>query len=632
MSSTDRARRPRLAELAARYPGVVVVLLAGVVAGALALAGQPDAAAFVGSAAALGIALVQAIGMIREFRAGHWGLDVLALLAIGSTVAVGDPWAALVVALMITGGEALEDYAGQRARRQVTALLERAPQLALRVRGAETVEVPVESVVPGEVLLVPPGGVVPVDGELLDAGEFDESSITGESLPVARPAGDEVPSGAVNGGTAVRVRAVAASADSQYQRIVALVEGAAESRSRYVRIADRVAVPFTVVAVAIALIAWLVSGDPVRIAEVLVLATPCPLLIAAPAAFVAGMGRAAKEGVIVKDGETLERLATLRTVAVDKTGTLTLGRPAVERVEVAPGSTEAEVLGIAAGLESASSHVLARAIVDAAATRGVVPAEVRAVTDETGFGLRGRLGEREVAIGRAGFVADSGESSSVSDGETAVLVALDGRGIGRVVLRDPVRPDAAATVAELRSLGAAHVVMLTGDLPGTAAVVAGRVGIDDVRAELLPGDKAAAVAALPDRPVLMVGDGVNDAPVLAAADVGVAMGARGATAAGESADAVVLVDAIHPVAAAVRTARRTRRIATQSVAIGVGLSVAGMLVAAFGVVPALAGALVQEAIDIVTILNGLRAAGGGRRAGGAAASPEPAQSPTTSAV
>jgi len=601
----------------ARYPLVILVLVGALATGVFAIAGLEPVARWTATGVAAVVALMQIVNMVRDARAGRWGLDVLAVLAIGSTAVLGDYWASLIVALMMAGGEALEDFASHRARGQLSALLSRVPRLARRIGSdGEPHAVDVADVSPGDVLVVTPGEVVPVDAELLDAeAEFDESSLTGESLPVTHLTGSAILSGSVNGSTTVRMRASARAADSQYQQIVALVEGASASRGRFVRLADRYALPFTALALLIAGFAWAISGDPTRFAQVLVVATPCPLLIAAPVAFVAGMGRAAREGVVIKSGESLERLARPRTVAIDKTGTLTRGRPEVDRVESLGAASADDILALAAEMEEGSNHVLATAIVDAATRRALRQAAVEGLEEVTANGMRGRWNGAAVCLGKAAFVAAETrpfETGPLAPGEMAVYVGSGGQPMGRIVLRDEVRDDAESTIALLRAGGVGSVVMLTGDAEATAHHVARAVGITDVRSGLLPADKVAVVSALPDRPVLVVGDGVNDAPVLAAADIGVAMGARGSTAASESADVVILLDDIGRVATAVATARRTVRIAGQSIAIGIGLSVAFMLVAATGVLPAIAGALVQEAIDVATILNGLRAGRGER--------------------
>jgi heavy metal translocating P-type ATPase len=603
--------------LLARYPATGIAVLAGLTSGALAVSGQVGPSNWVIGVLAAGVGVIQLWRMIRDFRGGHWGLDILAVSAIGATVALGEFWAAYVVTLMILGGQALEDYASSRARRQLTALMARAPREAHRMNADAVVDIAVDDVIVGDILLVKAGEAAPVDGSLLDDAELDESSLTGESLPVAHLAGDAILSGAVNGGSPVRMIARARASDSQYQRIIAMVDAAGSVRGRFLRLADRLAIPFTALAYVLAAVAWIVSGEAVRFAEVLVVATPCPLLVAAPTALVAGMGRAARDGVIVKSGETLERIAAVRGVALDKTGTLTYGTPEVIRVEPAEGFDSDTVLAVAAAAEQISAHVLADAIVAEARRRSLDIPSLVAATEITGNGIRGRWGDREVIVGKRSFVDQhtrpGGNSGDLAAGEMGVHVGIDGRAAGRLILRDEVRPDAAAVIRELTELRVEQVMMLTGDGPDNARRIAADVGITDVRSELLPADKVAAVAGMTSRPTMMIGDGVNDAPVLAAADVGIAMGARGSTAASETADVVLLVDELGRVPQVIRTASRTMRIARQSIGIGIGLSIALMIVATFGVIPAIIGALAQEAIDVVTILNGLRAGRDQRR-------------------
>ena len=592
------------------YPVVVATLAVGLVGGALEFGGQPTAARWVISAFAVVVALMQARGMVDDLRAGSYGIDLLAVTAIGSTVAVGEYWAALVVCLMLSGGEALEDYAAGRARRELTGLLENAPQTAHRLDGGGSMsDVPVEDVAAGDLLLVRPFEVVPVDGVLESTGAtLDESSLTGESLPVDRSRGEQLLSGAVNGGEAIEVRATATADESQYQRIVQLVREAQDSKAPFVRLADRVAVPFTLFALALAVGAWVVSGDPARMAEVLVVATPCPLIIAAPVAFMGGMSRSARNGIIVKDSGTIERLARVRTAAFDKTGTLTYGEPRVTGVH-AVGTGATELLALAAAVEQYSGHPLAAAIVDAARADGGTLPGADDVTEVPANGVRGTVDGRVVVVGKAGFVQrETGREPDLPPaGHTGVHVAVDGRYAGYLALADELRGEARATIASLHRAGVRTTMMLTGDGEHVARHIAGQAGMDDVRAELLPQDKVAAVEAAPQRPVMMVGDGVNDAPVLAAADVGVAMGARGASAASESADVVVTVDDLARSARAVHIGRRTMRVAWQAIGIGVAMSVGLMLVAAAGMLPAIVGAWLQEVVDLACILWALRA-------------------------
>ncbi|WP_353826813.1 heavy metal translocating P-type ATPase [Agromyces sp. SYSU T0242] len=601
-----------------RYPVVALTLAIGLAGIVLGLAGLGWLVAWMFSGYALAIAAWQAIGMVRDILRGHWGLDILAVTAIVATVAVGEYVAALIVVLMLTGGEALEDYANRRAKRELDALLTRAPQHAHRVVDDHFVDVPVDEVRPGDVLLVRPSEIVPVDAALRsDEASVDESSITGESVPVDKRAGDQLLSGSVNGPAAVEVTATARAADSQYQQIVALVAEAAASKAPVVRLADRYAVPFTVFSLLLAGIAWWVSGDPVRFAEVLVLATPCPLLIAAPVAFIGGMSRAARNGVIVKGGGVLEQLARARTAVFDKTGTLTHGSPELVAVRPEAGFGEDELLGLVASAEQYSSHVLAASMIDAAGDRGIPLAEASTAREAATNGVVARIDGREVVVGKFAFVAEhapAARRTGIDPGELAIYVAVDGAYAGALLARDRLRDDAAATLARLDELGVHHTMMLTGDAQATADHIAAELGIERVRAECLPADKVHEVAEVAERPVIMVGDGVNDAPVLAAADVGIAMGARGATAASESAGAVILVDDISRTAKAVEIGRDTVRIALQSIWLGIIVSVGLMLVAAFGLIPATAGALLQEVVDLATILAALRAIGGRRDA------------------
>lgn len=614
-----------------RYPFVVATLCVAAIAGVLMLTDARSAVPWIVSAYALVIAGHSFVGMVRDLLKGHAGVDVLAVLAITASVLVGEHWAALVIVLMITGGEALEDYAANRAKRELTALLDRSPQSAHRVHASGHIEeIPIDEVRVGDELLVKASEVVPVDAVVLTPGVFDESGLTGESLPVEREPGSSILSGIANGSEAVTIRATAIASESQYASIIALVEEASASRSRVVRLADRFAVPFTLVALVIAGIAWWVSGDATRVAEVLVVATPCPLIIAAPVAYLGGMSRAARAGIIVKNAVTLEQLSAAKTVALDKTGTLTDGRPVLDRFEPQPGVDSERALQLAKSAEQYSTHVLAAAI--ALSTHGglpLVPAE-RAEELETN-GVRAIIEGHAVAVGKRVFI--EGESHSpvaaaeLHPGEQAAYVAIDGHFVGVLFLRDHMRSNAKSTIERLRNMGVQRQLILTGDAQATAEHVAAELGIDEFEAECLPADKVNLIQQIRDTPVVMVGDGLNDAPVLAAADVGIAMGARGATAASESADAVLLVDDISRVASAIEIGRDTMRIALQSIGVGIALSIALMLVAAFGLLPAIVGAWLQEVIDLVVILAALRALNPRRsRPGAGPREPAPLQS------
>jgi heavy metal translocating P-type ATPase len=599
--------------IARRYPYVLIALGVGALGLATPHVLGGDFTRWLVSGFAAFIALLQSIQMVRSILRGHWGLDVLAVTAIVATLLVGEFWASLIIVLMLTGGEALEDAAAYRAQRELTGLFARIPQSAHRIEADGSIQdVPAEDIAIGERLIVRPSEVVPVDGELVsDAGEFDEASLTGESLPVHMTSGDRVLSGSLNGSVAVEIIATRIARESEYQRIVGLVEEATKSKAPLVRLADRYAIPFTVVAYAIAITAWIVSGDPVRFAEVLVVATPCPLLIAAPVAFMGGMSRAAKAGVVIKDAGTLERLSQVKTVAFDKTGTLTHGEPEV--VALLPRglvATTEELLVLVASAEQYSSHVLARAIVEKAQTDGLVLHEASRAEEIATDGVTADIQGKTVLVGKPAFVARSApdiEYYDIHPGETVVYVAVDGAFAGHVVLKDVLRQEAPSVLGQLTRLGIMRLAMVSGDSTETTAHIAEELGITEFHGECLPGDKVTIMEGLTPKRVMMVGDGVNDAPVLAASDVGVALGAKGSTAASESADVVILVDNLAVVATALSIGQSTIRIALQSVWLGIIMSVGLMIVAAFGLLPAIVGAFLQEVVDLVAILGALRA-------------------------
>lgn len=611
------------------YPLVFATLFIAVLGLLLLITPVNGVARWLVGGYALLIAAWEAVGMIRQLIRGHAGLDILAVTAITAAVLVGEPWAALVVVLMLTGGAALEDYAENRSKRELTALLRKAPQQATRMVAdglagheteAATEDVPVDAVEIGDLLLVRPGALVPVDSILVsEHALFDESSLTGESLPVERAAGEKISSGAVNGAAAVTMRAAALASNSEYQQIVRLVEQAAGSKAKVVRLADRYAVPFTVLSLVIAGIAWAVSGEAVRFAEVLVVATPCPLLIAAPVAFLGGMSRAARFGLIVKGGGTLEQLSRARSAAFDKTGTITTGKPALVRILPAAGFEADQVLRLAASTEVYSSHVLASSVVTAATQRGVALLEAEhaeeIATNGAAADLRGidTAGDTVIVrVGKPSWVRNYAPGIEIVDlapGELAIYVAAGERFAGAIVMRDQVREEASRSLRELEQLGIERTLMVTGDVAATAEPIARQLGISEMHAECRPADKVRIVSEVQPRPLIMVGDGLNDAPVLAAADIGFAMGARGATAASESADIVNRFDTLATLPRAVRIGKDTVRIALQSIWLGIIISVGLMLVAAFGFLPALLGAWLQEVVDLIAILGALRAIG-----------------------
>ncbi|MDJ0336051.1 heavy metal translocating P-type ATPase [Salinibacterium sp. G-O1] len=605
--------RVALVALMMRYPIVILTVVWGLLGGAVWLAGFEVVARWGFGIFALVIAGIEAVRMIRELRQKRVGIDILAIIAILATVAVGEVIASMIIVLMVSGGKALEDFAQGRAQRELSALLRREPQTAHRVvTGSSLVDdISATDVAIGDVLLVRSGEVVPVDGTLTSTtASFDESSLTGESLPRNRREGDTVLSGSVNGNTAATIVASALAENSQYQAIVALVKQASTNRAPVVRLADRYAIPFTVVSLLLAGAAWALSGDPVRFAEVLVLATPCPLLLAAPVAFMGGMSRAAHEGIIVKGGGVLEQLARARTAVFDKTGTLTHGVPTIARIDALPPLDEQALLVLVASAEQFSSHVLAASIVTAARERGLTLHLVTESSEVAARGVVATVNDRVVAVGTLAFIrsmASDAVESPLSGGELAIYVALDGQFAGSIIATDAVRTNAVTTIEGLRSRGVARILMLTGDAQATADHVADVTGITEVQANCLPIDKVNAVKVIQQRPVIMVGDGVNDSPVLASAEVGIAMGARGASAASEAASAVILVDDISRVERAVEIGQDTVRIALQSIWLGIGLSLGLMVIAALGYIPATLGAGIQEVVDLATIFNALRA-------------------------
>jgi heavy metal translocating P-type ATPase len=553
--------------------------------------------------------------MIDSLRRGRLGVDVIAVLALVGALAVDEYLAAAVISLMVASGRALESWAAGRARHDLEALLRRAPQTAHRYVSDALEVIPVDGVAVGDRLLIGSGELVPVDGLLLDDAVLDESALTGEPLPVERTSGGPVRSGVVNAGPPFDLRATAIASESTYAGIVRLVSDAESSQAPFVRLADRYAWWFVALTLGVAAAAWVVAGAT-RAVAVLVVATPCPLILAAPVALVAGLSRAARRGVIVKGGGVLERLAGCTTLLVDKTGTLTSGRPALAAVVSAGALPPEEILRMSGSLDQFSLHVLARAVVKAATDREcelVLPVDVEEVA---GQGIRGSVDGHEVALGKAAWVGIIGAPAWAKtvrrrarlDGSLTVFVSVDGIPAGALVLDDPIRPDAARTIRSLRSSGIERIVMVTGDRREVAETVGAVIGVDEVLAERSPSEKLDAVAAEHRRaPTIMVGDGINDAPALALADVGVAMGAQGASASSEAADVVLTVDRLDRVGEARAIAHRSRRVALQSVIAGMAMSLGAMAAAALGFLPAVWGALLQEGIDLVVIVNALRA-------------------------
>jgi heavy metal translocating P-type ATPase len=611
----------RLVEDRARILAALA-LAAIVVGGALQLAGRGSAGDAVWAATVALLAAELAVEVGRSVVVERsLGVDTIALVAMAGALALGELLTGLVIGLMFSGGAALEAAASRRARRELTALVSRAPRTAQLHVDGRLEEVGVEAVGVGDVVLVRTGEVVPVDGDVVGEAVVDASTLTGEPLPVTLQPGGAVLSGSANVGAPFDVRAARPAADSAYAALVRLVRRAESERAPFERLADRYAGIFLPVTLALAGASWALSGDAVRALAVVVVATPCPLILAAPIALVSGLSRAAKAGVVVKGAGAIETLGEARTVLFDKTGTLTVGTPDVQEVVALGDLSRGEVLRLAASVDRLSAHVLGDALAGAARDAGLQLAAATDVHEDPGQGIEGRVGAHRVTVGSRAFlvargvdaeaVAGSALAIGRGSGEAHVLVAVDGRLAGVVVLADELRPDAERIVDRLRAEGVRHVAMATGDRRSVAERLGRQVGVDRVYAEQGPEDKLEVVRRLRAdpalAPVVMVGDGVNDAPALALADLGIAMGVAGATVASETADAVITVDRVDRVADALHVGRRALAIARQSVLAGMGLSITAMGFAAAGLLAPLAGALLQEAIDLAVILNALRA-------------------------
>ena len=552
------------------------------------------------------------VKMILKFKKGQYGVDLLAIIAIASTIMAKEYWAAIVIALMLTGGEALEEYATSRAKRELTDLLARAPRFAHVVKDdGTTEEVAINNIKINEKLVVLKDEVVPVDSILNDSiAELDESSITGESMPVEHKFNDELLSGSVATGR-INITASKTAKNSEYQKIIKLVKAASTTDSTFIRMADKFSIPFTAISILIASLAWVFSKNPMRFAEVLVLATPCPLLIATPIALISGMSRAAKSGIIVKSGVILEKLAQIKSVAFDKTGTLTNGIPDINGINPEAGTNDIKLITYAASVEENSLHPLATVLLNEAKKRHIELLPTKNLNEEVGKGIVSEVYNDKVIIGKSAFLSENNIKLPLLKNDfPSIYVAINGKYAGYISFVDQLRPEAKSTIVHLNSLNIKNVVVLTGDSKKVADQIAKQIGIsqDKVFAGLLPEMKVGIIRKLVPKPVMMVGDGVNDAPVIEAASVGVAMGSRKSTVASESADVVILVDNLSRSWQAIFIARRTMNIAKQGILIGIGLSVVLMLIAAFsGLIPAILGAILQEIVDVAVILNALRA-------------------------
>ena len=603
---------------------LIMIALAGLSIGlAAAFAGHNGLARWIWAAGTIPVVAGLAISIVRDVLAGRMGVDAVAFVSMAAALALGQTLAGVVVAIMYAGGNVLEDFAVGRAERDLKSLVDRAPRVAHRRTEESFEDVPIGQVSIGDALLVCAGEVVPVDGQITSpSASLDESAVTGEPIPVTRRGGEAVRSGTINGGETFEMEASATAGESTYAGIIKMVTAAQTAKAPFIRMVDRYALLLLPVTLVVAGAAWAFSHDPIRGLAVFVAATPCPLILAAPVAFIAGVAQAARRGILIKGGGPLETLARAHTVMFDKTGTLTVGGARLVAVETAPGEDPDEAPRLAASLEQASQHVVAAAIVSAALDKGLslqIPAKVR---ETMGSGLEGVVDGRKVCVGSHQLVYGgrrpeewAGRALRRASWRSAlsVFVSVDGRAIGALLLADELRREAPRAVRALRGAGVSRIVMVTGDRADAAETIGAALDLDAVLSDRVPSDKVEAVA-MEQRlnPTVMVGDGINDAPALAAADIGIAMGARGASESSEAADVVILLDQLERVSDAVAIARRTRLIALQSIIVGMALSGTAMGAAACGWLTPVAGALTQEAIDVAVILNALRALSPGR--------------------
>jgi heavy metal translocating P-type ATPase len=606
-------------KLTVSWPYVNFALVLGVLAISLVLflLGYKEPSKIVVISISIIAILPEAREMIKTLMSGQVGVDIIALVAIGASLLLGQYVAAAVIVIMLTGGNALEEFAKNRARKELDSLLKRKPTIAHLLVDGEEKEVPVEQVKVGDSILLKPGDMIPVDGKIYKGfTSVDESAITGESLPENKKSGDEVLSGSINLDGVVEIHATKISKESQYETIIKLVSEASTKKSPLVRLADIYSLPFTILTFTLSGIAWFISGDPVRALSVLVVATPCPLLIATPVAIVSGMSRAASRGVIIKSGGVLEQLSRLKAIAFDKTGTVTQGKPTVMGVDPCEGTTKDELLKIAASVEKFSTHILAKVVVDTAEKQKLKLYKVSKSKEIPGKGITAEIKGKKVYVGSFALLKDSGidVNSPICVGHseqenTALYVASGKKYLGSISFVDPLRPEAKQTIASLKKAGVKNFIMITGDRKQVGEYIGNQLGITKVESEVLPADKVNILLNEKKKysPIAMVGDGINDAPVLAASDVGVALGAKGSTAASEAADAVIMQDDLGRLGELVSISKRSVFIAKQSIFTGMGLSSILMVFAVAGFIVPVAGAFMQEAIDVIVILNALRA-------------------------
>lgn len=550
------------------------------------------------------LALSMVIEMVETIRNGSYGVDLLAITAIIATLLTGEYWAALIIIVMLVGGESLEDYAANVAHRELTALLQKSPDVGHVKKNGIVQDIEVNKIKIGSTLIIKPMEVIPIDGKLLSLNAIlDESSITGESRLYEISSGAEVVSGAINTESVIEIVTTEEAVNSQIQKIINLVKEVENTPARFVRLADRYAIPFTIVAYIIAAVSYFATGNPVRIAEVLVVASPCPLILAAPIAFVSGMSRSSKNGILIKNGTVIEKFATAKSIFFDKTGTITNGKIIVNRLKPVEGVSVEELLQLSYSIEKSSTHILAKALTSYAEGCKIEILMPTEISEVPGLGISAVIGNQHIKIGRASFV----NAPDNCDYGTAFYVSRDNEYIGAVIFSDSIREDASTVITELHQLGIAKVTMLTGDNTGTAQKIAAQVGIDEIYSQLLPDEKLKYIKKEKQRPTVMVGDGVNDAPALALADVGVAMGIGESTVASETADLVLLKNELSAIPKGIKISRDTMRIAKQAVLIGIIICIILMLIAATGLIPATIGALFQEVVDTFSIFYALRA-------------------------
>jgi heavy metal translocating P-type ATPase len=602
-------------------PILVALPATGLVIGLFAqFFGRGDWASLIWATATIPVLISLLVEIIVSLRQGDIGLDIVAALSMFAALVFAEYLAGVVVALMYAGGQYLESFAERRATREMTALLGRVPRSALRYRDGRLEDISLDAIEPGDRVVVRKGEVVPVDGVVVEGlAILDQSALTGESIPIQQKVGENIMSGATNVGEAFHLLTARRAAESTYAGIVRLVEAAQQSRAPMSRLADRYAMVFLAATITLAGLSWMGSGDPIRAVAVLVVATPCPLILAVPVAIMSGVSQAAMHGILIKGGLALETLARVRSLVIDKTGTLTHGRARIVAISPISGHAPEELLRLAASLDQVSKHIVAQTIVEAARAKGLALAIPEKVVETAGEGVEGCVDGRQLIVGGLRFVGRKIAETSPSrlpaqrpPGSVVVAVGVDGRLAGLLILADELRAGTKALLEHIKSLGVARIVLATGDRRDVAEMVAKGLPINAVRSELTPDQKTLVVLSeRKNGPVMMIGDGVNDAPALAAADLGVAMGVKGAAASAEVADVVLLVDQLDRVLTAMTIARRSRRIALESVYAGLGLSVIGMVTAALGLIIPVQGAILQEVIDVAVILNALRALGDG---------------------